>query len=181
VKRLPRINGHGLVRCSACNRWQDPSEYGYPPSLNGRPTAYCHGCQREIDRVRWRGERREKSNRTRIERKRTQRRCARMERKSFVKTSILTLRRRGLTKSEIVKLADVSFASFLHWERGNRLPDPQIAERFVILLRETSYLPIASDPVYRRRLPHPDLDALLERCRPKMLAFPVRSRWKARP
>jgi hypothetical protein len=178
MSRSPRINGHGLVRCSACQRWQDRSEYGYPPSLKGRPTAYCHTCQREIDRLRWRGERRELGNHRRVVQKRTERQGNRQERTRFVKNAILTLRRRGLTKAEIVKLADVTWPRLLVWERGDALPDPQVAKRFVVLLRETAYLPLAKEPVYRRRLPHPDFDTLMERCRPKVLAFPMRSRWK---
>jgi hypothetical protein len=178
VKRASRFNGSGLVRCSACERWQDPSEYGYPSSLNGLPTAYCHGCQREIDRLRWRGERRATSNASRLVRQRKEQRGVRQERTRFVAGAILTLRRRGLTKAEIVKLAGISWTALLDLERRERTPTPAMAERFVVVLRETAYLPLSKEPVYRRRLPHPDLDALLARCRPRVLAFPLRSRWK---
>jgi hypothetical protein len=115
VTRKQRFDGHGTVHCSACNRYRPGDEFGWPPSLKGRPTAYCHGCQRVLDRLRWRGE---------------------------------------------------------------RAPTSAVVERFIVLLRETAHLPPGKEPAYRRRLPHPELDALLERCRPKVLAFPVRSRWK---
>lgn len=176
--RHKRVNGSGLVRCSACRRWQDPSEYGYPPSLKGRPTAYCHGCQRELDRMRWRGERRAKGNADRVVRQRRERRGQKQERRSLVKGAILTIRRRGLTKAEICKLADIPFTTLLDLERGDRMPTPAMAERFVVVLGETAYLPLGKEPAFRRRLPHPDLDALIARCRPRVLAFPVRSRWK---
>lgn len=178
MKRLPRINGHGLVRCVACERWLDPTEFGYPPSLGGKPTSYCHGCQREIDRMRWRGDRREIANRQRIVHQRRQQQAERAGRIRFVQGAIRTLRRRGLTKSDIVKLIETSWTGLLSWERGDTMPVPQIAERFVVLLHETAYLPLATNPVIGRRLPHPDFDALMERCRPQVLAFPVRSRWK---
>lgn len=179
MKQKPRFDGHGNVHCSACNRYRPGDEFGYPPSLKGRPTAYCHGCQRILDRMRWRGERRAVANVQRVVNKRRERQGARRERIGLVKNAILTLRKRGLTKSEIAKLTQTSSVNLLVWERGERLPDPHVAERFLVVLHETAHLPLGKEPAYRRRLPHPELAVLLERCRPKVLAFPVRSRWKA--
>lgn len=128
--------------------------------------------------MRWRGDRREKANADRVAAKRREQQGRRAEQGSLVRGAILTIRRRGLTKSEIVRLVDTSFTSLLNWERGEQTPTTQIVERFIALLRETSYLPLGDEPEFRRRLPHPDFEMLMERMQPKVIAFPVRSRWK---
>lgn len=177
-RRLPRFDGHGRVRCSACERYLDPGEFGYPPSLKGRPTAYCHGCQRGIDRMRWRGERRERGNRRRSALQRREYCEGRRSRLATVQGAILTLRRRGFTKAEIVKLTDSSFGNLLKWEAGEAIPTRGIVRRFLVVLAETRHFPLG-EPVYRRRLPHPELAGLLERIGPKVSAIPVRSRWNS--
>lgn len=178
MTRPPRFDGHGNVRCSACTRYRPGDEFGWPPSLKGRPTSYCHGCQRILDRMRWRGERRARANAQRLIHQKRQQQGERQERIAVVQGAILTLRKRGLTKTDVARLADTTLQSLLFWERGDRAPTSAVVERFLIVLRETAHLPLGTEPAYRRRLPHPELDALLERCRPKVLAFPVRSRWK---
>lgn len=73
--------------------------------------------------------------------------------------------------------ADVSFGSLLDWERQARRVTAAVESKFSVLVRETSGYR-AGEPPVRRRQPHPDYAILMERCRPLMLAHPVRSAWK---
>lgn len=174
--KRPRFDGHGNAWCHHCNRYRAVETFPPHPSKPG-PWPYCFTCRRELDRLRWTGERRQRMNRQRVENQRRQSARERAERSEFVARAIVTLRRRGLTKSEIAKLADVSIQGVLKWERRDRPPTPAVAERFSIVLHATSHLPIGADSCCRRRLPHPELPALLARCRPLVAAFPVRTRW----
>ena len=76
----------------------------------------------------------------------------------------------------MARLADVSLPSLLDWERQARRVTPAVVDRFAVLVRETSGYR-AGEPPVRRRLPHPDYAMLMERCRPLVLAHPVRSSW----
>lgn len=180
-QRPPRVNARGDLFCFHCQRYQHPSAFRLcsPPSWpRPRYLSYCRECEAALNRLRWRGERRERQLRQRAERKRRQRQAQQRERREFVASAILILRRRGLTKMEIARLAGVSLQSLLRWERQQRRPDPSVAERFVILLRETAHLPLGDQPAYRRRRPHPELPALLARTGPQLARFPVRSKWR---
>lgn len=178
MSRSPRINARGMVRCCACNQWLSPDSFAYPPSFNGRPYPYCRPCNREIDRIRWRGERRETNNISRLVRQRRDQQAERRERLTTVQNAILVIRKRGFTKADICRMADVSFTSVTKWERGEQTPTHQVVGRMMALLRETTMYPTRADPVYRRRLPHPDIDFITERMQSKIVALPVRSRWK---
>lgn len=183
--RHPRYNSRGDVWCNRCQRYRPSLDFKPHPSRPGKYWSYCKPCVRDIDRERYArrtatvaGAERELSKR--YERKQRQRRKEDRERRRFVADSILLLRRRGLTKAEICKLADVSFGSLLDWERQARRVTPAVEDRFAVVLRETAYMPAQDAPVHRRRLPHPDLERLLTCCRPRVQAIPVRTRWKGR-
>ncbi len=180
-KDRPRVNTRGDVWCFSCRQYLPSLRFRRHPS---RPAwwSYCRDCTRAIDRQRtrcipgtpeWRA-----ATEGRVRRKRRQRARERRGRVFFVRDAILLLRRRGFTKTEVAKLAGVSLGSLLKWEGGETVPDPNVAERFVVVLRETGHLPAGPTPEARRRLPHPELPTLLARCGPLVAAFPVRSRWK---
>ncbi|HEY7119667.1 MAG TPA: helix-turn-helix transcriptional regulator [Tepidisphaeraceae bacterium] len=176
-----RINARGHIYCFNCKQYL-PGErftFAHYPSWNkSRYWSSCRECTNELDRLRWSGKRRADNNQQRLVRQRREHASARLERTRFVAGAILLLRKRGLTKTEIAQLADVSLSSILDWERHLRRVTPAVAKRFGVLLSETRHLPTGKEPCYRRRLPHPELGDLLQRCRPQVRAFPVRSRWK---
>ena len=93
--------------------------------------------------------------------------------------AILLLRRRGFTKAEICKLAGVSFSTLLDWERKTRRVTPNGTGRLGLVLAATAHLPAGPEPCYRRRLPHPELAALLALLAPRLAAYPMRSRWRS--
>jgi transcriptional regulator with XRE-family HTH domain len=178
-RRPRRYDGHGNVFCHHCKQYRAADHFTWmtSPSLNRpRYSAYCRDCARELDRLRWCGERRRRNNASRTARQRRQKDREYRERTAFVANAILTLRKRGLTKADICRLAQVSFSSLLLWERRDRRPLPNVAERFVVLLRATAELP-EGEPAYRRRLPHPAFDELLAATEGAIAALPVRNRW----
>lgn len=175
--KRPRYDGHGNAWCCNCQHYRAVEVFPPHPQKPG-PWPYCVECRRAIDRGRWVGERRQRLNRRRVENQRKQATRARTERAEFVAGAILTLRRRGLTKSEIARLMATCLPSLLAWERRVRPPTPAIAGRIGIVLQETAHLSLGAEPCLRRRLPHPEWPELLARCRPRMAAFPVRTRWK---
>lgn len=177
--RNQRINAVGDVWCNACERYRDPLNFRRHPQRPHTWWAYCIDCTRELDRMRWRGERREKSNQVRGERQKQQQANERRSRRFFVTNAIELLRKRGLTKAEICRLGGFTWTSLLAWERGERRVTSNACQRFVILLRETQHLPTGATPAYRRRLPIPGFDNLVERVTPLIGQYPLRSRWKS--
>jgi len=181
-ERHLRINARGDVWCNRCRRYRGAEDFRRHPQRPNTWWAYCRECTREIDRTRY-AKRTSTIEGATLELEKKQRRKDRLgrrrdrERRFFVAESISLLRRRGFTKAEIVRLADVSFPSLLDWERQARRVTPAVVSRFSVLVQETSDYRGGEPPV-RRRLPHPDCAMLMERCRPLMLAHPVRSAWK---
>lgn len=179
-----RLNARGQVRCLACDQWLSREAFACPPSRKGTPWPYCRPCVRAIDRQRKRSIRGTPEWQSDQERRARQQRAAqrarRKERVEFVSHAITVLRRRGLTKAEITRLADVSFTSLLKWERRETLPDPQVAERFGALLLAMAHLPLQETPEYRRRLPHPELPRLVTAMAPVIARSPVRTAWETR-
>lgn len=179
--RRPRINQRGEVLCHNCDRYLPADHFRWmdcPSIAKPRFWSYCYDCTRQLDRLRWRGERRERNNQTRIIRRRRQQAAERTERQHFVTTSIDLLRRRGFTKAEIAKLCGVSWTTLLSWERGERRVTMNGSRRIGIVVWETRYLKAGPEPCYRRRLPHPDLAMLLARIEPQLAPYPLRSRWR---
>lgn len=184
--RHPRYNARGDVWCNHCRRYLPPDRFKRHPSRTHTYWAYCRDCTRAMDRLRYRArvstpEGRTEETGKNVARRRRRRLAERRERVDFVKNAIAALRTRGLTKAEICRLGGVSLGGLLAWERGDRCPDPPIAERFVVLLRETVQLPSSSAPAYRRRTPHPAMAELLARCVPQVAAIPVRTKWAPKP
>lgn len=178
-----RRNARGHVLCLECRAWLEREAFACPPSRNGVPWPYCRDCVRVLERGRkkrirgtaeWRAD-----QERRARQQRRQQRARRKERQEFVAEAITVLRRRGLTKAEIVRLADVSFPNLLRWERQEQLPDPNVAHRLGALLLATATWPLGEEPVYRRRLPHPELPRLLERMEPVIARYPIRTKWAA--
>lgn len=179
----PRVNARGDVWCNHCEHYLPAHRFRRHPS---RPAwwPYCRDCTRVLDRQRARCIRGTPewaaANADRLRRQRRQDAREQADRAAFVRDGIGILRRRGLTKAEIARLARVSHASLIVWERGERRPDPNVAARFGVLLRETAALPIGAEPAYRRRLPHPAYAGLVARVGPLVAAYPVRSTWGTR-
>lgn len=184
--RHPRYNARGEVWCNRCQQYLGAESFKRHPQRRHTYWSYCRPCTRIIDRERYARRTRdldralaelERHN----QRKRTRSAADFAERRQFLADAIRILRRRGLTKAEIVRLTDTSFANLLKWERGERhRPTKAVCQRFSIVLRETADLPIGSELADRRRLPHPAMGELLARCLPKVQAIPVRDTWKYR-
>lgn len=176
-----RMNARGQWLCVNCGAYRERYDFKCPPSRKGLPWPYCRDCVRTLDRLRpkyWRGTPEwEKDQARRARQQRAQARRERAERIQFVANAIDLLRRRGLTKSEVARLAGLSVGAMGVWERGERLPDPNVARRLGILLVETRHLPVGETPCCRRRLPHPELPALMACVAPRLAAYPVRTRW----
>jgi hypothetical protein len=130
--------------------------------------------------MRWRGERREKHNRTRPVRQKRQQQAARTEKTDYAVNALLTLRKRGLTKADITRLTGLSLTSVLEIERRERRGTAPVVERLTLALLETAHMPTGKKPAFRRRLPLPGFGELVARVRPLMDAYPTRSRWKGR-
>lgn len=179
---LPRVTTIGIW-CYGCRSYRPSDEFGFPPSFGGRPTPECLACRNARDATRPKRRRgtpeweRDRERRVRDQRRQAAERAA--ERAAFVAGAIGTLRRRGLTKAEIRRLIGTTDGALLAWERRARRPTPNAAERFVVALRATAHLPTGPMP-RRRRIPHPELPALVERVAPTLAAFPLRSRWRGR-
>lgn len=182
-ERRDRVNQRGEIHCCNCHAYLPANRFRWlhPPSwTKPRWASYCNDCQRELDRMRWRGERREKNNQSRLVRQRRQQQAARRERAGFVRDAIGTLQRRGFTKSEIARLAGFSVTAIFRWESGRNGPTTNVSHRLGIVLWETREYPLADAPAYRRRLPHPDLAMLLSRIAPQLAAYPLRDAWPTR-
>ncbi len=181
--RRPRYNARGDVWCNRCERYLGAEEFKRHPSRPHTFWSYCKPCTRELDRERYTRkmmdfDRAMAENERHNHRKRKRVAKEMAERRKFLKESIDLLRRRGLSKAEIVRLTDTTFGNLLRWERGEvGRPTKAVCDRFAVVVRESAHLPIG-EPEYRRRLPHPALGELLARCLPKVQAIPVRSAWK---
>lgn len=175
---------HGLILCHNCRRYLAPDAFRWQtcPSLpKPKYTAYCAPCQRALDRLRWTGERRDRLNARRVVNQRRQSKREQAERRRFVADAIGILRRRGLTQSEIARLAGVSCSSVAIWARGDRRATPAVAQRFGVVLRETGDLPATDVPPKGNRwCRHPRFAEAMARCAPQVMAIPVRSRWTKR-
>jgi hypothetical protein len=184
--RRPRYNARGDVWCPAHDRGKgaflQPHRFKRHPLRPHTYWAYCRDCTIEIDRLRYRAKSRtpeaQAQQRARTQRRAQQRKHRQRERRAFVAEAILLLRRRGLTKADICRLADVSFGGLLKWERDEVCPSPNVAARLSLLLRETAHLAAQPEPAYRRRTPHPETPALMARVAPRLAAYPLRSRWR---
>lgn len=173
----PRYNGHGRVHCRACKQYLAPDSFAWQtcPSLpKPRYNPYCRPCQRQMDRMRWRGERRATNNASRLVRqKRNKQRVARQQRE-FAAHLVKLLRRRGLTKSEIARLTGTHITSVMAWEHQARQVTPNAVSRLTVVVQATAHLPLAERGAYRRRLPHPELPALMRACRSRIETYPLR-------
>jgi transcriptional regulator with XRE-family HTH domain len=179
-RRHVRVNARGDVWCNNCQRYLPATSFKRHPSRPHTWWAYCVECTRALDRLRWRGKRREESNAARRARQKAQRRAERMERTEFAVNAVLTLRKRGLTKADVCRLTGLSLTTILELERRKRRGTSPVVERLMIALHATAHLPAGSVPAYRRPLPLPGFAELVARVRPLMDAFPTRSRWKDR-
>jgi transcriptional regulator with XRE-family HTH domain/predicted Fe-S protein YdhL (DUF1289 family) len=183
--RHPRYNARGEVWCNRCDRYQGAENFKRHPSRPHTYWSYCKVCTRELDRERYARktstlEGAQAVLDSRLARNRRQRRAEFAERRKFLKESIQLLRRRGLTKAEIVRLTDTTHGNLLNWERGaTKRPTKAVCDRFAIVVRETAELPLG-EPIHRRRIPHPAMSELLARCLPKVRAIPLRDSWKNR-
>jgi DNA-binding transcriptional regulator YiaG len=181
--RHPRYNARGDVWCNRCERYLGAENFKRHPNRPGTYWAYCKPCTREIDRERYakrtstiEGAIAELDRKNQRKQRLTKERMA--ERRKFLKESILLLRRRGLTKAEIVRLTDTTFGNLLKWERGEmQRPTEAICRRFGVVVRATHGFPLG-EPAHRRRLPHPAMAELLAICMPQIEAIPVRNSWK---
>jgi hypothetical protein len=184
--RPARYNGHGAVWCFNCRQYLPAERFRWanPPSWKGKARywSYCRECEQALDRLRLRNIRGtdawQRDQERRGRQQRAQNRREREERIRFAQDAIGLLRRRGLTKSEIARLTATSLPNLLQWERGTVRCDPNVAARLGELLLATADWPLADEPAYRRRLPHPELPRLMARMAPVIREFPVRSRWK---
>lgn len=180
-RRLPDARGN--LKCHHCTRWLPATMFRLlsPPSFpRPRWESYCVCCRRELDRLRWAGERRETNNKARVVNQRKQQRAARQAKNDFGVAAVLTLRKRGLTKADIRRLLGVSWNALLAVEARRCRVTAPMAGRFVVALRETAHLPTGAEPAYRRRKPLPGFAELVARVRPLMDAYPLRSRWTGR-
>jgi hypothetical protein len=181
--RPSRYNARGWVYCRHCQHYKHPDDFKRHPSRPGKLWSYCRDCVREIDRERYRRKTStlagaEEALEKRLARQHRQRKAERKERRSFVLHAIGLLRRRGFTKTEISRLADVSLTSVIEWEaKPERKITPAVAQRFEVLIRETAHLPFG-EPVSRRRRPHPHYDEVYARVHEHVTAIPVRNAWK---
>lgn len=182
--RHKRRNARGDVWCNHCERYLRPDAFRfvqYPSMPAPKFWAYCIACTQEIDRDRYH------RTKFRIDKaagafERTKRKAGRRkqeyrERTKFVTGAIDTLRRRGFTKSEVAKLARVSMTQLYGWNEGTQRPTPAIEARFGELLVATSRFPLGDRPV-RRRIPHPELAAILAATDGLDVRYPVRDRWR---
>lgn len=184
MKRRDRISARGEVWCFNCKTYLpgERFEWRHPPSwTKGRWWPHCRECTRQLDRLRRRnirGTPEWKADQERRDRQqRAQNRREREERIRFAQEAIAIVRRRGLTKSEIARVTQTSLPSLLQWERGSVRCDPNVAARLGELLLATTGWPLGAEPCYRRRLPHPELPALLSRMSPVVARYPVRTKW----
>jgi hypothetical protein len=180
--RHPRYNARGDVWCNRCQSYRGAEDFKRHPNRPHTFWAYCKPCTREIDRDRYAKrtstlERAIADQERRLKRKQKQQRKVFAERRKFLQDSILLLRRRGLSKAEIVRLTDTSFGSLLKWERGEtKRPVEGVCRRFGVVVRATMGFPL-DEPVHRRRLPHPAMAELLAECLPQVQAIHVRNSW----
>lgn len=181
--RHPRTNARGQVRCGKCHQYLDASMFRKHPNRPGTHFWMCTPCSNAYDRERYAQRNRDLERalrdldrRTELKRKHAGQRMA--ERRRFLVESIRLLRSRGLTKTEICRLADVTLGNLLKWERGScQHPTQAVCNRFSIVVRETGELPKVG-PVVGRRRPHPAMGELLARCLPQVQAIPTRNGWK---
>jgi DNA-binding transcriptional regulator YiaG len=174
--RKPRTNNRGEIHCPNCAQYLPATMFRRHPQRPRCYWAYCIPCTRELDRLRWRGERREKHNAARTKRQRRQHQAEAQERTRFVADAITLLRRRGFTKTEIARLTQTSLASLSDWQGGTRRPTPAIAARFRIVLLASGHLPLGA-PAYRRRKPHPAFAAIRAATADQVAAIHVRNAW----
>ncbi len=118
AKRQRRIDGRGNVWCTNCKRYLPSYEFRRHPADLSRWWPYCKSCTRELDRLRWTGERRERLNRRRIINKQRQRRGEFAQRRAELAQGISLLRRRGLTHTDIAVICGLARESMGLWERG---------------------------------------------------------------
>src|SRR5687767_14942213 len=86
---------------------------------------------------------------SRLDTNRTVTRAYPAHRREVVQQAIGTLLGRGIRKADLCRLPGVNWGSLLAWERGDRLPSPNVEERFAALLAMTAELPV----VGVRRMP----------------------------
>jgi len=181
-ERHPRYDARGFVWCNNCRQYLPGHRFARHPYDAEKYWSYCRECTRWIDRHRARSipgtAEHTKATADRLKRQRRQDRKEQKERRTFVADTILLLGRRGFTRAEICRLCDVSFTSLIAWTRAERKITRNVELRFGELLRLTQALPLAVEPVRRRRLPHPEMPRLLAAMQPVIERYPVRSRWK---
>lgn len=177
-ERHPRINGRGEVWCNNCRQYRPTSDFRRHPQRPHTWWAYCKPCTRELDRLRWRGDRRQRLNTQRIANQRRKRQVAFAERRRFLADTIDLLLRRGLTISEIGRLTGIGLSNIYKYQASEtRRPTEAVTARFEQLLRLTMDWPLG-EPARRRRIPHPEIPALTAAMASTIAAHPVRSSWK---
>jgi hypothetical protein len=184
-KRMVKVNSRGEVWCSNCKRYLPSYDFRVHPNAkkpdggNGQKWwAYCKACCRELDRLRWRGERRERLNRQGVLNKRRRQQGEFTSRREFLAGAIELLQRRGLTISAIARIVDGSLTNIYKYrEKACHRPTKAVLARFERLLLLTMDWP-HGEPAFRNRLPHPKEVALTAVMQPTIAANPVRSRWK---
>lgn len=176
--RPRRINGRGEVYCHNCKRYRPTYEFRRHPSVPSRWWPYCNACCRELDRMRWTGERRKRLNAQRVVNKQRARRSEFATRRADLTSGIALLRRRGLTLTDIGEICQLSREGMGNWApiRVSK-PLEAVAIRIGELVALTIDWPLTETPAYRRRTPHPLRDELRAALRPVVLAHPVRQRW----
>jgi transcriptional regulator with XRE-family HTH domain len=181
--RHTRFNARGDCWCNHCKHYRPVEDFRRHPSRPGKLWSYCVPCTREIDRERYARKMRDYERAlAEIERrtaaKRRQQARVFAERRRYLQESILLLRRRGLTKTEIARLTDTSLGNLLKWERGEiKKPTRAACDRYAIVVLATNGF-LIGEPVGRRRVPHPAMAELLAVCLPRVQAIPIRDSWK---
>lgn len=184
-KRMVKVNGRGEVWCPNCKQYLPshqfkPHPYRNQPGKHQQWWSYCMPCCRELDRLRWCGERKERGTRRSIVNHRRRRQAEFADRREFLSSTIDLLQRRGLTLSAIARLTEVSLSSiYTYRAQARRRPTKAVLARFERLLLLTMDWPLG-EPAFRDQLPHPREAALVQAMAPTIAANPVRSRWKDR-
>lgn len=177
-KRQRRTDGRGNVWCTNCKRYLPSYEFRRHYTYPDRWWPYCKPCTRELDRLRWTGERRERLNARRVGNKRRQSQGEFAQRRAELVSGISLLRRRGLTYTDIAVICGLHRANMTRWADGQiQRPTEAVVARIGELVALTIDWPLADTPIYGRRLPHPQRDELQRAMKSTIREHPVRNGW----
>lgn len=161
----PKHNARGETRCALCGVYK-PADAFYPSRTH---RCYCIACERVYSRdlanAKYRHDpeynaRHRAYASNRAKRIAAEHRAEMTERAEQVAAIIATLKRRGLTLSEIADLTGTSHASVSCWRRRLTVPQESVEARMLHLLIATTGWP---DTVRARGVhasPHPRLPEL---------------------